>query len=627
MMKKADTESPPYRSIPQMLQINAEKYAEQPAISFKKGGAYMTLNYQQFYTRVLMAARGLRKAGMQPCDNVAIFSENRAGWVIADLGIQSALGISVPIYATNTGVQAAYVINHCSAKIVFVSDRLQYEKLLAVRDQIPQVELVVSFERFLGERHLPVYTLYQLSEISYPIKDDEKQQIQELVASITPDDLITIIYTSGTTGQSKGVMLTQNNMMINAWDGIQLAGEDNMGGTFLSFLPLSHVLERTAGYHSVLMGGGHIAFAEDVNKVVENIVEVKPTGMISVPRLFEKIYSRIYESAHLLSPLKRQMFHQAIEVGRKYIHLKYIKHQPTGLLGLKYKIYDRLVFRKIRNRFGGNLKFFICGGAPLDKTINEFMWIIGIPVFEGYGLTETSPAVTLNSLQENRFGSVGKALGDAEFKLAEDGELLIKGSVVMRGYYRDEEATAAAFEDGWFKTGDIARIDDEGYVYIIDRKKEIIVTAGGKNIAPQPLENSLKLDKYISQAYIHGDRKPYLVALLTPNLERLIEFGHSHQIDYLGVDDLVANHLVQQLFVERIEQFNKDLPAYETIKKFVVLPREFSTEGGELTPTMKLKRKVIYATYKDKIEQLYLHNGNGQSAQPQSENGGTNEAN
>ena len=626
-MIKTETRILPYRSIPQMMQTNAEKHADQPAISFKKGGGYITLSYQQFYTRILMTARGLRKAGMQSGDRVAIFSENRAGWVIADMGIQSALGVSVPIYATNTGVQAAYVINHSGAKIVFVSDRHQYEKLLAVREQIPQVEMVVSFERFLGERNLPVYTLYQLSEISHPIQEEEKQQIERQIASIEPEDLITVIYTSGTTGIPKGVMLTQNNMAINAWYGIQGVSEEFMAGTFLSFLPLSHVLERTAGYYAVLMSGGHIAFAEDVNKVVENIVEIKPTAMISVPRLFEKIYSRIYENVHLLSPAKRQMFHKAIEVGREYVYQKYVKGEPTGLLGVKYKIYDRLVFRKIRNRFGGNLKFFISGGAPLDKTINEFMWIIGLPVFEGYGLTETSPAITMNSLHENRFGSVGKPLGDAKFKLAEDGELLVKGSAVMRGYYQDEKATEEAFIDGWFKTGDIAKIDDEGYIYIVDRKKEIIVTAGGKNIPPQPLENSLKLDKYISQAYVHGDKKPYLIAVLTPNLERLIEFGHEKNIDYLGVDDLVANDLVQQLFVERIAQFNKNLPAYESIKKFILLPREFSAEGGELTPTMKLKRKAIYNTYKDKIEQLYLYNGKGQNAQPQSENGGKNEAN
>lgn len=609
-MEKTDTANLPYRSIPQMIQISAEKYADRPAISYKKSGAYLSLNYQQFYTRILMAARGLRKAGMQPGDKVAIFSENRAGWVIADLGIQCALGISVPIYATNTGAQAAYVINHSGAKIIFVSDRIQYDKLLSIRDQIPQVELVISFERFLGERHFPVYTLYQLSEISYPIKPEEKLEIEELINSISAEDLITIIYTSGTTGRPKGVMLTQHNVVINAWYGIRGIGEIGMRGTFLSFLPLSHVLERSAGYYAVLMGGGHIAFAEDVSKVVENITEVKPTAMVSVPRLFEKIYSRIYETIHLQSSFKRQLFHRAIEIGRQYIYQKYVKRQPTGLLGLKYKIYDRLVFRKIRNRFGGNLKFFVSGGAPLDKTINEFMWIIGIPVFEGYGLTETSPAVSMNSLDEVRFGSVGRPLKETEVKLAEDGELLIKGPQVMRGYYLDDEATANAFVDGWFKTGDIARIDEDGYVYIIDRKKEIIVTAGGKNIAPQPLENSLKLDKYISQAYIHGDKRPYLIALLTPNLERLIEFAQKHQINYLGVDDLVENHQVQQLFIERLAQFNENLPPYETIKKFVLLPREFSSDGGELTPTMKLKRKVIYAMYKDRIESLYLHNDN-----------------
>ena len=622
-MKNKSSELLPYRSVPQMLKINAEKYQDRPAISYKKGGGFLTLSYQEFYTRVLMAARGLRKAGMQPGDKVAIFSENRAGWAISDFGIQAASGISVPIYATNTGSQAAYVINHSGAKIVFISDRIQYEKLLAVREQIPQVELVVSFERFLGEKQMPVHTLYQLSEISYPITEKEKQQIEEQIDAITPEDLITIIYTSGTTGKPKGVMLTQYNMLIDAWFGLKRAGEIEMGGTFLSFLPLSHVLERSAGYHAVLMSGGHIAFAESVDKVVENIIEIKPTAMVSVPRLFEKIYSRIYENAHLMGPLKRKMFHKAVETGREYVYLKYIKHQPTGRLGVKYRFYDKLVFSKIRNRFGGNLKFFISGGAPLDKTINEFMWIIGIPVFEGYGLTETSPAVTLSSLEQNRFGSVGKALDETELKLLDDGELLVKGPQLMRGYYCEEGATEDAFVDGWFKTGDIARIDEEGYLYIIDRKKEIIVTAGGKNIAPQPLENTLKLDKYISQAYIHGDKKPYLIAILTPNLERLIEFSQEKQIHYLGVDDLVASKQVQQLYAERIAQFNKNLPSYETIKKFILLAHEFTAEGGEITPTMKLKRKKIYSIYKDKIEQLYRQNGET----PQSENGGNNEAN
>jgi len=599
----------PFRSIPQMLRENARRYSDRAAISYKKGGSFITLNYAQFYIRVLMAARGLRRTGMQPGDRVAIFSENRAGWAISDLGIQAARGISVPIYATNTGNQAAYVINHCEAKIVFVSSRQQYEKLLAVRDQIPQVELVISYERFLGERQLPVITLFQLSEISHPITAEEKNQIETDIDAVTPEDLATIIYTSGTTGDPKGVMLNQRNLLFDAWYGLKHLGGTDIKETFLSFLPLSHVLERTAGYTAAMMTGSHIAFAESVDKVVENIEEIRPTAMVSVPRLFEKIHSRIYENVHHSSALKRKLFHRAVAIGREYVEKRYICKQPVGLLSARYRFYDKLVFSKIRANFGGRLRFFISGGAPLDKSINEFMWIIGIPVFEGYGLTETSPALTLSNRDQTRFGSVGTLLPHTEARLAEDGELLVRGPQLMQGYYRNEQGTAEALDDGWLKTGDIARIDEDGFVYIVDRKKELIVTAGGKNIAPQPLENELKLDKFISQAFVFGDAKPYLVALLTPNLERLIELAQQEKINYLAIEELVANQRVQQLYTERISQFNSRQPSYQTIKKFVLLPREFSIEGGELTPTLKLKRKAIYAFYKDRINQLYLANG------------------
>ena len=599
----------PFRSIPQMLRINAQRHSDRPAISYKKEGSFTSLSYTQFYTRVLMAARGLRRAGMLPGDRVAIFSENRAGWAISDLGIQAARGISVPIYATNTGNQAAYVINHCSAKIVFISTRLQYEKLLAVHDQIPQVELVISFERFLGDRKLPVYTLFQLSEISHPLSGDEQKQIESDIDSATPDELATIIYTSGTTGDPKGVMLTQNNLLFDAWYGLKHLGGTDSKETFLSFLPLSHVLERTAGYTAALMTGSHIAFAESVDKVVENIAEIRPTAMVSVPRLFEKIHSRIYENVHHSSALKRKLFHHAVEVGREYVQKRYIRKEPVGLLGTRYRFFDKLVFSKIRAKFGGRLRFFISGGAPLDKSINEFMWIIGIPVFEGYGLTETSPAITLNNRDQIRFGSVGTLLPFTEVKLAEDGELLIRGPQLMRGYYLNDQGTADTMENGWLKTGDIAHIDAEGFVYIVDRKKEIIVTAGGKNIAPQPLENELKLDKYISQAFVFGDAKPYLVALLTPNLERLIELAQHEKVNYLALEELVANQRVLQLFRERIDHFNRHQPSYQTIKKFALLARDFSIEGGELTPTLKLKRKAIYSIHKERIDQLYLANG------------------
>jgi len=339
------------------------------------------------------------------------------------------------------------------------------------------------------------------------------------------------------------------------------------------------------------------------------MMEVKPTVMVSVPRLFEKIYHRILENAHQMPVIKRRLFHWALDVGKKFVEAKYLHKQPSTLLGLKYALADRLVFSKVRAKFGGNMKMFCCGGAPLDKTINEFFWVIGIPIFEGYGLTETSPALSFNSLAHVRFGTVGVALEQTGIKIACDGEILVKGPQVMLGYYNDPVATAEALQDGWFKTGDIGHLQD-GFLYITDRKKELIITAGGKNIAPQPIENELKLDKYVSSAFVHGDRKPYLTALIVPNLERLLNFAKEKQIDYFDLDDLVMHEPVQRLFEQRIAEINGRLAPYETIKKFVLLPHDFSIESGELTPTLKLRRKVIYEKYMQKIEDMYADHSN-----------------
>ncbi len=597
-----------YQSIPAILKDNARKYGKKTAISYKQKGVYLSLTYAEFYERVLMLARGLSKYGVMPGDKIAIFSENRLGWAISDFGIQSVGCITVPIYATNTGKQAAYVLNHSEARIVFCSTKGQYEKLYAVKDQIPDVELVVSYEPFLGHRTFPVYTQYQLSEVETPLSDEDTQQIEEQIDKLTQDDIITIIYTSGTTGVPKGVLLTQRNIMINAEYGAKQLGMPQKDETTLSFLPLSHVLERTAGYYVTLMNGNHIAFAENAAAVMENMLEVRPTTMVSVPRLFEKIYAKVYDSVNQMPPERQKIFHRAMAVGKEYVNKKYITNEPLGLLNLKYQFYDQLVFKKIRDRFGGRLHYFLCGGAPLDKTVNEFMWIIGLPVFNGYGLTETSPGVAISGVGMVRFDSVGKALRETELKLAEDGELLVKGPQVMIGYYKNDEATMETFEDGWFKTGDIAKIDEEGFVYIIDRKKELIVTAGGKNIAPQPIENELKLDKYISQAIVFGDRKPYLVAIITPDIGQMIEFAREQNISYIDTEELVVNAQVKELYASRIKELNKSYPPYKTIKYFALVLNDFSIEGGELTPTLKLKRKFILEKYRGVIEDLYVTN-------------------
>lgn len=600
---------PTFRSIPGMLRRNAEEFSGRQALKYRKQGVFVTLTYAAYYERVLMVARGLGRMNVKPGDRIAILSENRAGWVIADMGILCTGSATVPIYPTNTPEQIEYMINHSGAKIIFVSGKFQYAKLLKVREAIPGLELVVSFERFLGDPSLPVTTFYQLSEIDSPITPEEKKEIEAGIDRITPDDMLTLIYTSGTTGVPKGVMLSHNNILTNTQYMTEQSGVIDKDDVLLSFLPLSHILERTVGYYMTFRNGALMAFADSIEKVAENMAEVRPTVMVCVPRLFEKIYHRIFENAHQMSSVKKALFHWAVDVGKKYVAATYINKQPCTMLNLKYSLADRLIFSKIRAKFGGNMKLFCSGGAPLDRAINEFFWVIGIPIFEGYGLTETSPALSFNNFEHIRFGSVGVALEKTEFRIAEDGEILVKGPQIMMGYYNDPAATAEAIQDGWFKTGDIGTIED-GFVFITDRKKEMIITAGGKNIAPQPIENALKMNKYISSAFVYGDRKPYLTALIVPNLERLLELAKEKHIHYYELDDLVMHEPVQKLYTQQLAEINKNLAPYETIKKFTLVARDFSIDGGELTPTLKLKRKIIYEKYKHKIEDMYADHSN-----------------
>lgn len=599
-----------YRSLPEMLRSNAGCFGSRLALKYRRQGNLVTLTYAAYYERVLMVSRGLAKLQVKPGDRIAILSENRAGWVIADMGILSARAVTVPIYPTNTPEQIEYAINHSGARIIFVSGKFQYSKLLSIRQSIPNLELVVSFERFLGKPELPVTTFYQLSEIDSPITPEEKNEIEAGMDLIDPDSMMTLIYTSGTTGIPKGVMLSHKNILTNIRFMTEQCGVLDEHDVMLSFLPLSHILERTVGYYMTLRNGALLAFADSIDKVPENMIEIRPTVMVCVPRLFEKIYHRIFENAHQMSPLKKILFHWAVDVGRKYVAATFIDRCSSGLVKLKYAIADRLVFSRIRARFGGRMKLFCSGGAPLDKTINEFFWIIGIPILEGYGLTETSPVLCFNTLEQIRFGSVGVALEQTEFRIAPDGEILVKGPQIMLGYYNDPSDTAEVLQAGWLKTGDVGHIDDDGFIFVTDRKKELIITSGGKNIAPQLIENSLKMDKYISTACLYGDRKPYLIALIVPNFERLLEFARERDVHYYDLSDLVMNEHVQKLFEQRIAELNRQFAPYETIKKFILLAYDFTIEGGELTPTLKLKRKKIYEKYRQRIEDLYADHSN-----------------
>src|SRR5208337_3479389 len=599
----------PYSSVPDMLKKNADRFQKRPALKYRHEGKFITLTYEAFYERALMVARGLKKFGVKPGETVAILSENRADWVMADMGILSTGAVTVPIYPSNTPEQVQYVLNHSEARIIFVSSKVQYSKLLSIRESIPNLELAVSFDELLGEPELPLYTFNQLSEADRPLTEPEKEEFGAGIDSIKPDDTLTLIYTSGTTGVPKGVILTHFNILFDALYTCKKTGVLSKNDSNISFLPLSHVLERTVGYYMPVMNGALMAFADSMDKVPENMLELKPTCAVSVPRLFEKIYSKIYENVRQMPPVKKKLFHWAVGVGREYVEAKYITKQRSRSLSFKHHLADRLVLKKVRDRFGGNMKLFCCGGAPLDKIINEFFWSIGLPILEGYGLTETSPVLCFNNFEQLRFGSVGTTLEHTEVKVEADGELLFRGPQVMKGYYKNDAATSEALRDGWFHTGDIGRVED-GFIFITDRKKELIITAGGKNIAPQPIENKLIMDKYITNALVFGDRKPYLCALLVPDLERLFGYAREQNIQYVGAEDLIANELVLQLYEERIAEINSKLPRYETIKKFTLLPRDFSVEGGELTVTLKLRRKVIRQKYKETIEKMYAGNSN-----------------
>lgn len=599
------------KTIPQIMKRNMEKYPDKAAFRFKRKGNWEDITFKQLYTKVMMAARGLLRLGVKKGDKVAILSENRPFWAEADLAILSIGAIDVPIYPTNTFEQIKYILNHSESKILFLSNRVQYNKIFQIKDELPHLERIITFDRFLANKELPADTMLQLMEVSEDLDEKDITAIEDIYNKLDTNEPATIIYTSGTTGTPKGVILTHYNFISEIVLGTKKIPEVSKDDIFLSFLPLSHVLERAVGYYIPFYKGATIAYAEGIEKVPDNMLEIKPSAMVSVPRLFEKMYSRIFDNIHNMPVFKKKLVHRAIEISEKYIYKKYIAKERDNLLRMKKRFYDKIVFSKIRERFGGSIRYFVSGGAPLDKHINEFFWSIGMPILEGYGLTETSPGVCINTFQQLKFGSVGTMFEETFAKLGQENELLLKGPMVTKlGYYKNEEATKEAFtEDGWFKTGDVAKIDEDGFVYIIDRLKELIITAGGKNIAPQPIENELKLDKFISNAFVYGDRKPYLVAVIVPNFERLYEYAKEHKLNYLDAMDLVTKDEILKLYQERISEINKKFARYETIKKFVLVPVEFTIDGGELTPTLKLKRRVIYQKYKSKIECLYDEDG------------------
>jgi len=580
-----------------------QKYDRPDALQYKEGGVYKPISHRELADRVRHVALGLQQLGLAPGDRVAILSENRPEWAIADYACLTSALTDVPLYPNLPAEQIPYLINDSGAVAIFCSTATQSAKLAEVRTKCPSLKHVIGFSatKQPGED----MSLAELESKGKAVDSPEAQaKYRERALAVKPDDLATLIYTSGTTGDPKGVMLTHDNIYSNvmaAASVVPFAGRD----TCLSFLPLSHIFERMAGHYLMTYTGTSVAYAESMDTVAFNMTEVKPSLVLSVPRLYEKIYARVLDNALSGSGLKKRIFFWARDVGEKWADMKLAGKEPGGALALQYKIAHKLVFSKLQARTGGKLRYFVSGGAPLAAEINKFFYAAGMVILEGYGLTETSPLIAVNSPTKFRIGTVGPAAPGSEIMIAEDGEILTKGPNVMKGYYKKPEATAEAIDkDGWFHTGDIGTIED-GFLRITDRKKDIIVTAGGKNIAPQPIENAVKTNKYVSQAVMIGDKRKFPIMLVVPNWDNLEKWAQRNNIIWPDRRQLLSMPTIQKKMEKEVLGQLHGFAHFEMPKKIGLLEHDFSIERGELTPKLSVKRKVVDKAYKDVIDGLY----------------------
>jgi long-chain acyl-CoA synthetase len=577
---------------------------DKPALFMRKAaGRWESIPARRARSDVEALALGLRELGIERGDRIAILSENRYEWPVTDLATFALGAVTVPIYPTLTAPQVRFILQNAEVKAVVVSTPAQSDKLNSMLDALPSVKAVIHLDPApsAGPRDREFGAVLQQGRERAAA--EPAGFLERAAAGVRADDVATIIYTSGTTGEPKGAMLTHGNIASNV-DACLAMFDLNPADTALSFLPLCHIFERMAGCYAMLGGGVTIAYAESIDTVAANAVEVRPTVMAGVPRFYEKVYARVMENVATQPPLRQRIFHWGLGVGRRVARLHFERRKPAGWLAVQARIADRLVGAKVRARVGGRLRFCISGGAPLAPKIMEFFFAIGISIVEGYGLTETSPVICVNLLGRERPGSVGPVVPGVEVKIGDDGEILTRGPCVMKGYFRNDEATKVALRDGWFHTGDVGRFDDEGYLYITDRLKDLLVTAGGKKVAPQPIEGRLKTSKWISEAVLLGDRQPYIVALIVPNFVNL-EAHAKAQGWPTTRHELLAHPGTHALYQAEIDRVNADLAPFETVKRFELLDRDLTAESGELTPTLKVRRKIVVEKFANLISGMY----------------------
>ncbi|MCL4540411.1 MAG: long-chain fatty acid--CoA ligase [Bacteroidetes bacterium] len=595
-----------FNTLTEMFDRLCKKYAGSGRYVYmsKVGGNYVGITFDELYRRVALFAHGLHALGLKQGEKVAILSENRPEWPISDLACLALGLVDVPIFPTLTPKQVEYILDHGDVSTVIVSNAFQLNKVLRIKNSVKSLRRAIIMNQKEPNGDKFVLDFSEVYEAGKKPHEKAPDQFAKWLAKAKPSDVATIIYTSGTTGEPKGVILTHGNFAANikgALEHIEINDDD----TLLSFLPISHSFERMAGYYTALTAGATVSYAESIETVAQNLMEVKPTIVTTVPRLFERIHTLILKNVESGSASKRRIFYWALSVGRKY----FAARKRGGLdpiLRAQYALADRLVLSKLKERTGGRIKFFVSGGAALARELGEFFESAGIMIIEGYGMTEASPVISANRIDDYKFGSVGKPLRNVQVKIAEDGEILTRGPHVMMGYYKNKAATEEAIDkEGWLHTGDIGHFDTDGFVVITDRKKHLFVNSGGKNIAPQPIENLLQQSKFVDQVVLIGDKRRFNTALIVPDFDNIEEYAKEQRIQYRTREDILSNEKVNEAVKKDINELQKDLAKYEQVRRFKLLASPFTIENGDLTPTLKVKRKIVEQKYADLIESMY----------------------
>ncbi|MDH7603856.1 MAG: long-chain fatty acid--CoA ligase [Melioribacter sp.] len=596
-----------FKTIPELFNFITTEFGkgkERPVFKHKVDEKWIDITYDQLYDETVNFACGLASLGVKRDYKVAIISENRPEWVYSDMAILGLGAVDVPIYPNSTADTIEYILNNSESIGVIVSNKFQLNKILKIRNNCKHLKIIVVMNNNDKTDDKNVYSFEEVQNKGKEFRKENQDYFKEQSELCRETDLCTIIYTSGTTGEPKGVMLSHKNIVSNIKAAHEVFYIDE-NDVFLSFLPLCHIFERMAGYYTAFSCGGTIAYAESIEKIANNLLEIRPTIVTAVPRLFERMYSKIKRNVESQSERKQKIFNWAIEVGKEY-QLAKKSNQPLPVtLLLKHKLADKLVLSKLRERTGGRIRFFISGGAALSRELGIFFEAAGILIIEGYGLTESSPVIAVNRVNDYKFGTVGKPLPGVEIKIAKDGEILASGPNIMLGYYKNKKETEETIKDGWLHTGDIGVFDAEGFLIITDRKKHLFKTSQGKYVAPTPIENMFLASKYIDQFVIIGDRRMFITALIVPDFDALKEYADANRIQYNSVEELVKMKQIYELLDRELDQFQKKLANFERIRKFAILDKPFSIETGELTPSLKVRRKVIEERYKDLIEEMY----------------------